>query len=340
MGINLLGLRHSPKIADGSGGEGGTLFESRTEEALPPDPVESPKGEEPPGLDIGLNATSSAPQDFESTSVPVGDPLQYLGKSLSPDCPCHNFCGDTYLGCCAYISDCPLTCEALPGQTLVAGCVAYASPPSSEPSFLTDSQAPSDEVIPDAAPSVSAVSQLFPSSECLLLVTSNENECEGLLRKAGPREDGCTCRNFCNGQEMACCELGASCPPLQCIGDFVAGCIEQNEEISISSQPSPAPTSEPHCHVEVNTQQCAKHTLTQTPDTSCDCYKYCDRGMSDALRLTFLNVNPFFVKGILLRLEMGPRFLVSVNTGECGPLMDAILDDLRDSQCSCFDFLR
>jgi hypothetical protein len=260
-----------------------------------------------------------------------------MGTNLNPDCPCHNFCGDTYLGCCDYVSDCPLACELLLGEKFVAGCVVSSPPPASEPPFSPISPSPETNIT--TGPTIWPVSQPPPPSECL--VTSREEDCEQLLQETGPREDGCTCRNFCNGEEMGCCDFGEPCPPLECTGDFVAGCIVPEEEQTISPQPTPAPTPAPQCYVRVNTQKCKKHALTQVPEPSCDCYNYCDGeyvGCASFDVFESIDCQGELVAGC--ELETGPQCLVTVNTGECGRLMASIIDDFPhlDNKCSCFDF--
>lgn len=267
--------------------------------------------------------------------------LQSIGPNLSSDCPCHNFCGDTYLGCCSYASDCPLTCEPLLGEKFVAGCIVVASQPPVVPSSPPISQPPSPSPATNntAEPTTSPLSQPLPSSECL--VTSNEDRCEQLLRDSGPRDDECICRNFCNGEEIACCNLGQSCPPLECTGDFVAGCVDMNGEQTISPQPSPLPTPEPQCYVQVNTQQCDKFSFTQSPVPGCNCYNYCDGifvGCATFDVFESIDCQGDLVAGCVLKTE--PYCLVSVNTGECGPLMNSVFDDLQNSvnECSCYNF--
>lgn len=304
------------------------------------------------------NATSAppppdgniSPQD-ESTQPPANDPSQCLvsveiaecgpllqGTKLDPNCPCHNFCGSIYLGCCNDASDCPLECEPLLGEKFVAGCVLAESqlpsgeivtPPGSTPAPTNTTEAPMSA--PPNAP-------IEPGQECL--VTSNEEECFALLEEVGPRDDGYNCRNFCSGVELDCCPSGEDCPPLECNGDFVAGCRDMGEH-TISSQPSPAPTPAPKCYVSVNTQLCEQLTFTQTPNPNCDCYNYCDgqyAGCSGYDEFESVQCEGDLVAGC--EIDPEPRCLVSVNTGECGRLMEELPDEYLESEkgCSCFQF--
>ncbi|KAL3921075.1 MAG: hypothetical protein SGILL_002943, partial [Bacillariaceae sp.] len=282
------------------------LVNTTVDEPLPPDPVEAPIT----APQDDNNATTPAPPPPNgNVPPPVSEPsqclvsveiaecgplLQSIGNTVSPDCPCHNFCGATYLGCCEYAADCPLDCEPLLGEKFVAGCV------------LSDiTLSPAAPVDPTTMPSVSVSPPTMPSQECL--VTSNEQECPALLEEAGPRDDG--------------------------DGDIIQ---------TISPQPSPAPTPAPKCYVSVNTQLCDRLlTVTQIPDPECDCYNYCDGeplGCSKYDVFESIQCDGELVAGC--ELDPDPKCLATVNTGECGALLEKSVGDIpEDSEdCSCFQF--
>jgi hypothetical protein len=325
------------------------------DEPLPPDPVQSPVNDPQESQDDN-NVTLAPPPPDGTTSPPVTDPaqclisveiaeceplLQSIGSDLDPNCPCHSFCGSSYLGCCDYAADCPLDCEPLLGEKFVAGCVIPDSlPPSENIPPPNPTIQPTETSIEAPASAPSPAPSEIEGQECL--ITSNENECSALLQQAGPREDGCVCRNFCSGQEIDCCPLGQECPSLECTGDFVAGCRNMQPQ-TVSPEPSPAPTPAPKCYVSVNTQRCNQFTLAQQPQPECDCYNYCNGeyiGCSEYNVFESIQCEGEVVAGC--ELVPGPRCLVSVNTGECGPLMEGVEEEellgSDTSGCSCFNF--
>ncbi len=112
----------------------------------------------------------------------------------------------------------------------------------------------------------------------------------------------------------------------------MAGCVE----LVTTTKPSAPPTLNPQCYVQVNTQECLKYTLDQTPEEGCACYNYCDGkyiGCGPREVFTPIDCQGELVAGCELDFEL--QCLLSVNTGECGALME---DFLPVSGCDCYDF--
>ena len=127
------------------------------------------------------------------------------------------------------------------------------------------------------------------------------------------------CWNFCNGEEIQCCEFDDICA-ITCNGDLVAGCLEQ--------QPTPEPTPSPtdaQCLVSVNTGFCGPLVKDQTPVEECGCYNYCNSQFIGCC--PYGEFCPLMCSGSLVAgcelddEEPEPVCLVSVNKNSCSPLM-------------------
>jgi M6 family metalloprotease-like protein len=168
--------------------------------------------------------------------------------------------------------------------------------------------------------------ELSPPMECLVSVSTGQ--CAELMATITPSDD-CDCNNFCNGEQLACCDFAEPCPILECNGDFVAGCIEE------PVVPTPAPGAvEPMCLISVNTEQCGPLVRNQLPVDDCDCYNYCNGqfvGCSAYDTFSGFDCQGNFVAGC----EIEPSCLISVNTDQCG-LLVANQDPLPD--CDCYDY--
>ena len=305
-----------------------------TETASPTLKPEAPE----PSAPVETTAPNEAPIDNTDAclvTVQVEECGPLLDQTeLKPDCDCYNYCNGAFLDCCAYGEPCPLSCQ---GGSFVAGCVfksPTASPTGSPTIAPTKSPVAPPTPAPTSKPTQMPSAKPTPDDSCQVLVGTDK--CSRLMRNAEKTED-CDCYNFCNGEELACCQFDEPCPFLFCDGDFVAGCTEGPEIPSHS--PSAAPTSERVCLASVQTAQCEDLTVTQTPIGSCDCYNYCNGqfiGCCAYGEFCGFECQGDLVAGCEIEdNEIEDRCLISVNIDECGPIVES---QEPVSDCDCYDY--
>jgi len=162
--------------------------------------------------------------------------------------------------------------------------------------------------------------------QCLVNVANDQ--CDSVLGNVVPSED-CDCYQFCNGEQLPCCEAGKPCP-ISCEGDLVAGC-------RLPESPTAAPME--MCMLSVNTKQCESMTETQTPVEDCDCYNYCDGvylgccGFGEFCGITCASN---LVAGCEME-EKPPLEMCAVRSHP--EACDALLQTVTpETDCDCYDF--
>ena len=276
----------------------GCVFESpsASPSTTPPTQKPSPVPTSKPTSKPTQTSNPTASECLISVNNDLCGPVMAEAEAdLVDDCDCYNFCSGASLSCCSYGEVCDTYNCPAGGTDFVAGCEAPA---------------------PTPAPTVPLCQVVVSTDQCGALMPTITVD----------PDDGCDCYNFCNGQEMACCAFDASCPLLQCDGDFVAGCQD--------IPPTPAPTNEPMCLVSVNTQECPQLTYGQTPIEDCDCYNYCNGQYIGCC--PYGEFCGFECQGNLgAGCEIEPKCLIRVNVEECSSLVE---NQPPTQDCDCYDY--
>ena len=218
---------------------------------------------------------------------------QDLGDGDNGDgCDCLNFCGDRLVGCCAFNTECSMSCQSLsPGEVLVAGCRMdpdYDYPPSRLPPSANHDNSDPAATTPEVDTGMTT-----PSEPGMCPIAQHRELCPSILARTDmsiiPQD--CECINFCGTTFQGCCSqnpmiyCSIQCDVLEMGEKLVAGCkFDDYPEGMTIDPPIVDPPAQhpdvgppPKCLIKQNTELCPTLLADNMDDIpeDCDCVNFC-----------------------------------------------------------------